>query len=167
MFWLDALAFLRHDRLVRNSEPLSTRLPIRHGPEGLDLAQSGALHSHAFSTVSQHDGRSVPMSRLKRSWEGGGSSGCGWPPSRVQFPVSSGLVHNRGLLALDGVLVLVRMFCNSRQCNGALPTCLLMLLQSGVEPPDSLPDVDLCHSCMESCTQRGIVCPEAAHLSPW
>ena len=56
--------------------------------------------------------------------------------------MSSGLVHNRGLLPLDGVLVLVRMFCNSRQCSGALPTCLLMLLQSGVEPPDSLPNVD-------------------------
>ena len=56
--------------------------------------------------------------------------------------MSSGLIHNRGLLPLDGVLVLVRMFCNSRQCRGALPICLLMLMQSGVEPPDSLPNAD-------------------------
>ena len=70
--------------------------------------------------------------------------------------MSSSLVHNRGLLPLDGVLVLVRMFCNSRQCSGALPACLLMLLESGVEPPDSLTDVDLATATLDLVHNAGL-----------
>ena len=69
--------------------------------------------------------------------------------------MSYGLVHNKGLLPLDGVLV--RMFCNSRQCSGALPACLLMLLQPGVESPDSLTDVDLSTAAWDLVHNTGLL----------